>query len=264
MPSWDDSANQYDAFEKKWHHYEKIADGLVKLVELHDTSKVLDLACGTGACTQMLGRISTRGKIVGIDQSGRMIELAKETMIERGISNVTFVCGDVSELSNLLREDQFDVAVCNSAFWQFPEPRKVLKELHALLKVGGQLGFNLPRWFPSDEARELFRMRVREILAERGLPPLGPGSLRNQTIDYAETLSESGFRSIKDVEYESQVPEKMIKDWRAIPVFSDLFRSPRLPQEVSNEIRSEFEKVRDKPREGERVSRWKIITAKNA
>jgi SAM-dependent methyltransferase len=98
MPSWDDSAPQYDAFEKKWHHYEKIARGLIDRLRLYDTSKVLELASGTGACTRVVAKFTTKGKIIGIDQSEKMLELAKENMIKSGIANVSFFRGTCQSL----------------------------------------------------------------------------------------------------------------------------------------------------------------------
>jgi len=48
-----------------------------------------------------------------------------------------------------------------------------------------------------------------------------------------------------------------------IPAFRDSFRSSKMPQEVSLEIRKEFEKLQDDSPDV-RMSRWKIVTAENA
>ena len=264
MSVWDESARQYDAFEKKWHHYEKIARGLLDELPVRKSSTILELACGTGACTKLLAEISQHAKIAAIDSSKEMLGIAQENIASLGFSNVTFVLGEVASLGNLFSPGEFDLGLSTSAFWQFPDPSKVLTALHSILSSGASFGFNLPRWFPSDEARDLFRSRVREILARHGLSYPEKGSLRNQTLNYDEILTKAGFTHLKDSLYEFQTPKEMSEEWRAIPVFSDQFHHPVFPPQVSDEIRKEYEKIRYRSPGDERTSTWKILTAENA
>ena len=84
MPLWDNSAWQYDSFEKKWLHYEKIATGLLEQLEIREDSNILKLASGTGACSKLLGAISKNETIIGIDSSVEMVHIAKENMTKSG------------------------------------------------------------------------------------------------------------------------------------------------------------------------------------
>ena len=261
MPLWDDSARQYDAFEKKWYHYEKIAKGLLKELDICDLSNVLELASGTGACSKLLGTISTKGRITGIDSSPEMVRFSRENMRVSGFSNISYFVGDVSELANIFPQIKFDVVVCNSAFWHFPDLSKVSRDVHSLLNPGGQFGFNITQWFTSDDARNIFRKKVREILEGRGLDLPESGTLRNQTRDYHEILDNAGFSEIREVSYEFEATRQMLNEWHEIPAFSDQFRSSKYPQDVIDEIRREFEKV-ENPSQNLRTSRWKIFTAK--
>jgi ubiquinone/menaquinone biosynthesis C-methylase UbiE len=169
MPLWDVSARQYDAFEKKWHHYEKIATGLIELLEIREDSNLLELASGTGACSKLLGVISKNGTTTGIDSSVEMVRIAKENIAESGLSNVSFVARDVSEIGNIFPKGQFDIVVCNSAFWQFPDPSKVSIDVHSLLRIGGQFSFNIPQWFPSDEEESFSEKSARDLCEPRTL-----------------------------------------------------------------------------------------------
>jgi ubiquinone/menaquinone biosynthesis C-methylase UbiE len=214
MSEWDKSALQYDTFEKKRHHYEKIANDLVNQLPVHGSSKVLELACGTGACTLLLAKISQQAKIIALDSSKEMIGVAKKNIDCLGFSNVEFTVGDVADLENLFSSSEFELAVCSSAFWHFPDPFTVLTGLHSVLESRGKLGFNLPRWFPSDEARDLYRKKVHEILEAHGLPSPDRGSLRNQTTDYQEILIKAGFSAVKDTEYRFPIPRELTKEWQ--------------------------------------------------
>ena len=95
-------------------------------------------------------------------------------------------------------------------------------------RQGGQFGFNIPQWFPSDEARNLFRKKLREIFESHGLSVPERGTLRNQTMDYHEFLDNAAFAEIREVPYEFEAPREMTKEWREIPAFSDRFRSSQV------------------------------------
>ena len=95
--SWDTSAGEYDSFEKEWHFYEKIARGLLNSLELKPDSKILELACGTGACTLLLAGVCKTGEIVAMDQSQSMMEIARENLSNSGYTNVSFVPGEVGQ-----------------------------------------------------------------------------------------------------------------------------------------------------------------------
>src|SRR5579864_7579525 len=96
-----ESAPQYDAFEKKWHYYEKIAAGLVSELPVFHSANILELACGTGACTKLIARLSPRGKITALDSSKEMIRIAQGNIASLGFSNVTFLLGDVENMEDL-------------------------------------------------------------------------------------------------------------------------------------------------------------------
>jgi ubiquinone/menaquinone biosynthesis C-methylase UbiE len=212
---------------------------------------VLELACGTGACTEILGKICKGGEIIALDRSETMIHFAKENIRSAGISNVSFVIGDAIKLSTLLPNEKFDFAICNSAFWHFSEVPKVLTDLRLLLNNRGQFGFNIPLWFPSEEARLKFRKSVVEIFQKYGIAPPKSGSLRNQLLDYSELLQKSGFNLIRDEAYEIEMSAGAREDWRDIPAFREpQYHSSEIPIEVLDEIRQEFEKLQKVSQDG--------------
>jgi ubiquinone/menaquinone biosynthesis C-methylase UbiE len=138
LDAWNDSARQYDAFEKRWNFYGAVADAMISQLQIKEDSRVLELACGTGACTLKLANIARSGKVVALDFSEGMLSVARENAAAAGASNVTFVHGDAGDVSRLLAGQKFDFAVCNSAFWHFPEPEKVLAGLRELLTESGE------------------------------------------------------------------------------------------------------------------------------
>jgi len=235
---------------------------LLKFLDLSEDSRVLELACGTGACTEILAKICKNGEIIAIDRSDSMIRFAGENTRKAGISNVSFVTGDVSILSTLLADKKFDFAVCNSAFWHFSEVATVLHDVRLLLNQRGKFGFNIPLWFPSEDARISFRKSVAQIFQKHGIPPPKSGSMRNQLIDYPELLLESGFSLLKDEMYEFEMPQGARKDWSRIPIFLEpSYRSGKIPREVSDKMRQEFEELQKVSQDGNVMVRWRAFVS---
>lgn len=91
---------------------------------------VLDVACGTGV---LFPDYFSRGvaSLTGIDISPEMANRAREKF-----PNATVICGDV-ETYPFGR--QFDVVMVYNAFPHFPEPKRLIERLAALVKQGGCL-----------------------------------------------------------------------------------------------------------------------------
>jgi ubiquinone/menaquinone biosynthesis C-methylase UbiE len=268
--SWDTSAHEYNSFEKEWHFYEKVARGLVNTLEPRPDCKILELACGTGACTALLASSCKQGEVVAIDQSQNMVEIARENLSNSGSTNVSFVTGEVGQLANLLREKSqfFDLAVCNSAFWHFPDQRQVLNNLHYLLKNYGRFGFSLSDWYTSEESSEAYRKIIQEVLSKHGIDPskfAGGAMYGRERVDFVHLLETSGFKVIKDEHYEFEMPSIARAAWMGIPVFASRVgkRSDAIPDNVREEIRSEIRKVRgdDETNRETWKSKWRILVA---
>ena len=94
---------------------------------------VLDVACGTGV---MFDYYLSRGvaSVTGIDIAPKMAKIAEEKYAN--VANVQVICGDVEEYPF---DRQFDRVVVYNAFPHFPYPKRLIKTLAVLLKVGGRL-----------------------------------------------------------------------------------------------------------------------------
>ena len=93
---------------------------------------VLDVACGTGV---LFDYYLERGvaSVTGIDISPEMAKIAAQKFA--GEPRVKVICGDVEHAFGR----QFDRIVVYNAFPHFPYPKRLIKRLAKLLKVGGRL-----------------------------------------------------------------------------------------------------------------------------
>ena len=94
---------------------------------------VLDVACGTGV---LFDYYLERGvaSVTGIDISPEMAKIAAQKFA--GEPKVQVICGDVEEYAF---GRQFDRIVVYNAFPHFPYPKRLIKRLAKLLKIGGRL-----------------------------------------------------------------------------------------------------------------------------
>jgi ubiquinone/menaquinone biosynthesis C-methylase UbiE len=89
-------------------------------------ARTLDVACGTGFLTRHL-----RGEVVGLDQSGAMLERARET-----VPDATFVEGDALELP--FAEGEFDRLFASYFYCHLEEPER-LRFLDEARRVAAEL-----------------------------------------------------------------------------------------------------------------------------
>jgi demethylmenaquinone methyltransferase/2-methoxy-6-polyprenyl-1,4-benzoquinol methylase len=101
-------------------------------------SRVLDLACGTGDLAFAAGERATRGSVIGIDASGRMIELARERATrEAPRGNVQFRVGDMSALG--VDAASVDAITAGYGLRNVPQFESAIREIARVLKPGGVL-----------------------------------------------------------------------------------------------------------------------------
>jgi 2-polyprenyl-3-methyl-5-hydroxy-6-metoxy-1,4-benzoquinol methylase len=159
---WDKRARRYDdAIKEHDPQYVKTMEETMALLAKSDS--VLDFGCGSGEIS--IGLASRVERILGIDTSGKMIELADEKACEQEIKNAVFREMDVFDSS--LNNKSFSAIVAFNVFHLVDDAGKVLKRLHQLLTDKGLLISQTPCL---GEKGWLFRTAV--ILAQKiGVAP---------------------------------------------------------------------------------------------
>jgi 2-polyprenyl-3-methyl-5-hydroxy-6-metoxy-1,4-benzoquinol methylase len=99
--------------------------------------KVLDIACGAGYGSQMLG-LAGAIAVVGVDVSPQTIQYASK---HYQATNVKFICKDAEQFK---WSEQFDVAVSFETLEHLKHPDKFLKRIHGLLAPNGNFILSVP------------------------------------------------------------------------------------------------------------------------
>ena len=99
-------------------------------------SRVVEIGCGPQGCLELLSsRVGPAGSVVGIELSDHAVQLAREFLVERGISNVEVRQGDAAATG--LPRNEFDLANARLVLVNVPGPERIVSEMVALVRSGG-------------------------------------------------------------------------------------------------------------------------------
>jgi len=106
--------------------------------ELREGDSALDLCCGTGDFAfELRARVGSSGRVVGADFSERMLELANEKALERGMPDVTFELADALELP--YSDASFDAVTVGFGVRNLADLDAGVGEMARVLRPGGRL-----------------------------------------------------------------------------------------------------------------------------
>jgi trans-aconitate 2-methyltransferase len=125
----DNSPNQ-----KKW------ALELLSKAQLRGYESVLDIGCGDGEITAFIAGKVNRGRVIGIDSSDEMIELAKQRFHSKTHPNLSFVLKDAREIDF---QSEFDLIFSNACLHWITDHFPVLTRIRKSLKPSGQILFQM-------------------------------------------------------------------------------------------------------------------------
>jgi trans-aconitate 2-methyltransferase len=191
---WD--AKRYDqlaAPQERW------ARGVLERLPLAGDETVLDAGCGSGRVTKLLLEKLPRGRVIGVDGSPSMVELAAETFADD--DRVTLITSDLLELSpdSLQREagtDSVGAVFSNATFHWIADHERLFERLFAVLKPGGRLVTqcggrgNVAQWIEA-----ILRAAAREPFAQY-IEGFEPWNFHGDA-ETAERLDRAGFVDVR-------------------------------------------------------------------
>ena len=129
---------QWDSRDYELHSGEqqRWARELIKKLELTGTEELLDIGCGDGKVTAEIAGLLSGGRVLGIDNSESMIELATTRYPPEDHPNLTFSLLDAVDIGFA---PIFDVVFSNAALHWVKDHRPVVGSIHACLKPGGRI-----------------------------------------------------------------------------------------------------------------------------
>lgn len=152
------------------------ADAVARLlevlgVELSPQDTVVEIGCGIGRLTRPLARRA--GRVLALDVSARMLELAREHNAE--LDNVSWLLGDGFSLKGV-QDASADACLSWVVFQHIPDPAVTLgyvREIGRVLRPGGWAAFQLSNDASVHEPRAAPERLRRGLLAALGRAPKG-------------------------------------------------------------------------------------------
>src|SRR3989339_604099 len=117
----------YDTFSAEYDGIDQGVEQIVSKLNITPGLKILDIGCGTGNLTFRLPQIDSFNRIVGIDLSEGVLNIAKNHALGLGLKNCEFLRADARQLP--FGDEEFDYVVSNMVFHLIPDRRKVLSEM---------------------------------------------------------------------------------------------------------------------------------------
>lgn len=161
---------------------------------------VLDIGCGCGATTlDLAAAVGTTGRVVGVDISVPMTELAAQRLAERGFDHSRALVGDAQVTTTSDIGGPVDAVFSRFGVMFFADPVAAFKNIRALMKPSGRMAFVC--WQGPDKNR-LFGDLGRELTAlfpgQPAPDPYAPGPMAFADPERLRgVLSEAGWSRIE-------------------------------------------------------------------
>ncbi len=168
----------------RWRTAENSAAYLLPTLQPGQT--LLDVGCGPGTLTADLARRVAPGRVVGVDRSERVLEMAREEAATGGVDNVSFEEGDVMSLP--FEDGSFDVVHAHQLLQHLQDPVAALREMRRVTRPGGTVAvrdadYTGMTWFPASDGLDEWSALYHEVTQANGAEADAGRRLRSWVLD---------------------------------------------------------------------------------
>ena len=193
----------YDAIAKDYASVNQGIERLLARINLIQDQSVLDIGCGTGNLTLRLSEAGQPCRIVGVDISEGVLEVARQQAAKGGSANCEFVKGNACCLP--FGDGEFDLVVSNMVFHLLPDLSAGLAEVLRVLKPSGRMIIQMQGGGDVGGGyTAVFRKAWKEILPAQEPPQLVTG----MTVE--EVARHFGAVGIKDFDIQWSHAERKL------------------------------------------------------
>jgi len=156
--------------ESMEHDHWPIARPALELMQIAETSNIMDVGCGAGWLSRILAQRAPRGRVVGMDISDEMIAHARKA--SAGQKNLSFVVGTVDNIP--WEPNFFDRIITVESSYYWPDPAQGVRELYRVATNNGSawtlINYYRDNPYPSALSRRMEKFVPRCRIQERSAP----------------------------------------------------------------------------------------------
>jgi ubiquinone/menaquinone biosynthesis C-methylase UbiE len=125
------TAAEWDTMRLTYYD-ERVIETIADAIAIDDTQTVLDVGTGSGFIAAGLAPRADR--VIAIDNSPAMLDVARDHLAQLGIDNVEVREGDLTQPP--LNDDSIDAAVANMVLHHAEDPASMLAEMTRVVRPG--------------------------------------------------------------------------------------------------------------------------------
>ncbi|WP_205410992.1 class I SAM-dependent methyltransferase [Halorussus rarus] len=167
---WNDRAETFDDASHHGVHTDAQRERWLRALREHtgdDSSRVLDVGCGTGVVSLLLARLGH--DVVGVDLAPAMLDRAR-AKARRADREIAFLRGDAEALA--VPDDAFGLVAARHLVWTLPNPAKALREWRRIVEPGGRV-LLVEGYWDHDEPWDEYEEMHDDLPLYDGRPPDG-------------------------------------------------------------------------------------------
>ena len=191
--------------------FQPIARGLLSALAPVQGENWLDMGCGRGAVLLPLAEAVAPGRVLGLDVSPAMLDLAVAAAEERGVSNVDWVTGSAQSPDPSL--GPFDGIASSLVLFFLPDPLEALRAWLPLLQPGGRIG--VTTFAETDERWKHVDAVLAPYLPERDARTSGSEGPFATSAGMEDLLEQAGFVEPRTVNASLDVSFDTAERWFA-------------------------------------------------
>ena len=161
------------------------------LPHIKPESHILDVGCGPGTITCGFAKYASKGKVVGVDFSDKVLQQARSEAESRGIpeERISFQAASAFELP--FPDESFDIVHCHALLVHLPKAVNAVKEMRRVCKTGGYVAAREPDCATC--VVHPYSSLIQEWIASHNQLQLNEGSEPNGGRHLAEWAIAAGF-----------------------------------------------------------------------